>query len=173
MKRSTLSVLFAAIVCAAAFAGGSKETASDQSLKKIMDKGVFVLGLDDSFPPMGFRDANNEIVGYDIDLAKEATKRMGVKLQLQPIDWNAKEQKEHRQDRLHLERLHLSHRTGQGIASTNPNQERQAWWSQGSATSLATSRARASACSGSSAADAVRRPPTAWPHQGHRRVKDT
>jgi len=31
----------------------------------------FVLGLDDSFPPMGFRDDANEIVGYDIDLAKE------------------------------------------------------------------------------------------------------
>ena len=31
----------------------------------------FVIGLDDSFPPMGFRDENNEIVGYDIDLARE------------------------------------------------------------------------------------------------------
>lgn len=92
MKRSASLALFALIVCAAAFAGGGKESASDQSLKKIMDKGVFVLGLDDSFPPMGFRDSNNEIVGYDVDLAKEVAKRMGVKLQLQPIDWNAKEQ---------------------------------------------------------------------------------
>ena len=41
---------------------------------------------------MGFRDENNEIVGFDIDLAKEVTKRMGVELKLQPIDWNAKEQ---------------------------------------------------------------------------------
>lgn len=69
-----------------------KESSSDLSLKKVLDKKVFVLGLDDSFPPMGYRDENNEIVGYDIDLAKEVTKRMGVKLELQPIDWNAKEQ---------------------------------------------------------------------------------
>ncbi len=69
-----------------------KETSSDASLKTIMDKKIFVLGLDDSFPPMGFRDENNEIVGYDIDLAREVTKRMGVALVLQPIDWNAKEQ---------------------------------------------------------------------------------
>jgi polar amino acid transport system substrate-binding protein len=41
---------------------------------------------------MGFRDENNEIVGYDIDLAKEAAKRLGVQLVTQPIDWNAKEQ---------------------------------------------------------------------------------
>ena len=31
-----------------------------------------VVGLDDNFPPMGFRDEKNEIVGFDIDLAKEA-----------------------------------------------------------------------------------------------------
>ena len=52
---------------------------------------AFVLGLDDSFPPMGFRDENHEIVGYDIDLAKEACSRLGLELKLQPIDWNAKE----------------------------------------------------------------------------------
>lgn len=64
--------------------------AADQSLKKILDKKVFVLGLDDAFPPMGFRNDKNEIVGFDIDLAKEATKRMGVTLKLQPIDWTQK-----------------------------------------------------------------------------------
>ena len=52
----------------------------------------FVLGLDDSFPPMGFRDDNNEIVGYDIDLAKEVAARLGLKFRAQPISWSAKEQ---------------------------------------------------------------------------------
>ena len=52
----------------------------------------FVLGLDDSFPPMGFRDDANEIVGYDIDLAKEVANRLGMKFRAQPIDWKVKEQ---------------------------------------------------------------------------------
>ena len=52
----------------------------------------FVLGLDDSFPPMGFRDDKNEIVGYDIDLAKEVASRLGLKFRAQPISWSAKEQ---------------------------------------------------------------------------------
>lgn len=64
----------------------------DNSLEKVLEKGVFVLGLDDSFPPMGYRNEDNEIVGFDIDLAREVTRRMGVELKLQPIDWNAKEQ---------------------------------------------------------------------------------
>ena len=40
---------------------------------------------------MGFRDEKNEIVGFDIDLAKEVAKRMGVEVEFQPIDWDSKE----------------------------------------------------------------------------------
>lgn len=65
--------------------------ATDDSLQKVKDKGVFTLGLDDSFPPMGFRDESDTIVGFDIDLATEVAKRMGVTLEVQPIDWDAKE----------------------------------------------------------------------------------
>jgi polar amino acid transport system substrate-binding protein len=93
MKKFLVCMLIAAVGVTSAFAQGAKETSGvDESLTKVMDKGVFVLGLDDAFPPMGFRDENNEIVGFDIDLAKEVTKRMGVELKPQPIDWNSKEQ---------------------------------------------------------------------------------
>ena len=50
-----------------------------------------VVGLDDNFPPMGFRDASNQIVGFDIDMAKEASKRLGIEVEFKPIDWSAKE----------------------------------------------------------------------------------
>ncbi len=62
----------------------------DTSLQAIMDQGYIVLGLDDTFAPMGFRDENNEIVGFDIDLAKEVASRLGVELKLQPIEWDSK-----------------------------------------------------------------------------------
>lgn len=50
-----------------------------------------VVGLDDNFPPMGFRNEKNELVGFDIDMAREAAKRMGVEVEFKPIDWSAKE----------------------------------------------------------------------------------
>ncbi len=50
-----------------------------------------VVGLDDNFPPMGFRDEKNELVGFDIDMAREAAKRLGLEVELKPIDWSAKE----------------------------------------------------------------------------------
>jgi polar amino acid transport system substrate-binding protein len=86
MKRILLSAL-----CLAALHAGAA-SAADTSLAKVKEKGQLVLGLDDSFPPMGFRNDDNQIVGYDIDLATEVAKRLGVKLVPQPIDWNAKEQ---------------------------------------------------------------------------------
>lgn len=55
------------------------------------NENTFVLGLDDSFPPMGYTDENGDIVGFDIDLAKEVCNRLGLELVLQPINWDSKE----------------------------------------------------------------------------------
>jgi polar amino acid transport system substrate-binding protein len=85
MKRILLAAL-----CLAALQ--TTALAADTSLQAVKTKGTLVLGLDDSFPPMGFRNDDNQIVGYDIDLAREVAKRLGVQLVPQSIDWNAKEQ---------------------------------------------------------------------------------
>ncbi|WZL74397.1 amino acid ABC transporter substrate-binding protein [Clostridiaceae bacterium 35-E11] len=94
MKKKIMLLLIGIMMLSILMAGcGTKEVATeaeDQSLKEIQDKGNFILGLDDSFPPMGFRDEKGDIVGFDIDLAKEVAKRMGVELKLQPIDWDGK-----------------------------------------------------------------------------------
>ena len=50
-----------------------------------------VIGLDDNFAPMGFRNEKNEIVGMDIDLAREACKRLNIEVEFKPIYWGAKE----------------------------------------------------------------------------------
>ena len=67
------------------------EEEGDASLQYILDKGELILGLDETFPPMGYRDANGDIIGFDIDLATEVFSRLGVKLKLQPINWDSKE----------------------------------------------------------------------------------
>lgn len=90
MKKIVTSVC--ALLAVALIAGCSKKSAVDNSLEDLLARGEFVLGLDDSFPPLGFRNDANEIVGFDIDLAKEVASRLGVKFRAQPIDWNSKEQ---------------------------------------------------------------------------------
>lgn len=51
-----------------------------------------VIGVDDEYAPMGFRDEHGEIIGFDIDLAAEAVKRLGAKAEFKPIDWTKKEE---------------------------------------------------------------------------------
>jgi polar amino acid transport system substrate-binding protein len=97
MKKVFLLFVCGVLVLGAVFAGGKKavsggDQSDDRSLEKVLSAKKLVLGLDDAFPPMGFRNEANEIVGYDIDLAREAARRLGVELVTQPIDWNAKVQ---------------------------------------------------------------------------------
>jgi len=88
-KSLILLCLFAFLATALlAGCGTSQTTTQDDSLNKIKEKGKFVVGLDDSFPPMGFKDEKGQIIGFDIDLAKEAAKRMGVQVEFKPVDWD-------------------------------------------------------------------------------------
>ena len=52
---------------------------------------TLVVGLDDTFAPMGFRDDKGELVGFDIDLAKAVAEKIGYEVSFQPIDWAMKE----------------------------------------------------------------------------------
>ncbi|MFL2099322.1 amino acid ABC transporter substrate-binding protein [Desemzia sp. FAM 24101] len=69
---------------------GSNNTETD-SYEQIVEEGKITVGLDDTFAPMGFRDSNGEVVGFDIDLANEVGDRLGLDVEFQPIDWALKE----------------------------------------------------------------------------------
>lgn len=94
MRRTIKNTVLAAIALTmtlglTACGGGSSDELTD--LAYVEDKGTLVIGLDDTFAPMGFRDEDNELVGLDIDLAKAVGEEMGLKVEFQPIDWKAKE----------------------------------------------------------------------------------
>jgi len=84
MKRA----LFPAIgfmVFMAASVGAS--AAQDASWDKVKAKGELVIGIDDAFPPMEFRNEKNELVGFDIDASKELARRLGITVRHQPTAW--------------------------------------------------------------------------------------
>ncbi len=84
MKKMIALVLLLMMVGMTLTGCGSTDT-KGSAKKKI------VIGLDDSFPPMGFRDEKNNIVGFDIDMAKEAAKKLDMEVEFKPIDWSSKE----------------------------------------------------------------------------------
>ncbi|MBQ4264091.1 MAG: amino acid ABC transporter substrate-binding protein [Clostridia bacterium] len=84
--KKMLAILIAAMMLLTCCA-----LAEDTGLADVMAKGKLIMGFDEAYPPMGFVSEDGEHVGFDIDLAKEVAKRMGVELVLQPISWDAKE----------------------------------------------------------------------------------
>ena len=86
MKRITFLLMLTALIAVLAACGSSEETSGDST-----DKQSIVIGIDDKFAPLGFRDESNEIVGFDIDLARAAAEHMDVDVTFQPIDWKTKE----------------------------------------------------------------------------------
>jgi polar amino acid transport system substrate-binding protein len=86
MKKLCIALLTAALMMGLAACG------SDEPAQEPAARTTLIVGLDDHFPPMGFRDDANNIVGFDIDLAKAVGEKLGFEVSFQPIDWAVKEQ---------------------------------------------------------------------------------
>ena len=71
--------------------GCSSPKTDDTADKNSEETKTLVVGLDDTFAPMGFRDDAGELVGFDIDLAKAVAEKIGYEVSFQPIDWAMKE----------------------------------------------------------------------------------
>ena len=89
MKKIFMAALLLLMLTLTSCGGDKQESKNVSSMKYSK---VIVIGLDDEFAPMGFRNEQNEIVGFDVDLAKEAAKRLGVEFEFKPIAWDKKAQ---------------------------------------------------------------------------------
>ena len=78
MKKLVL-LLLASTSLLAACGGGAAEDSSATGSTDSGIKETLVMGLDDTFAPMGFKDESGEIVGFDIDIAKAMCEEMKAK----------------------------------------------------------------------------------------------
>ena len=81
MKRTIkhLSVV-AAILLVAGTAWAQGDT-----IEKIKGKGTLVVGVKNDYKPWGFVDPSGQIVGMEIDMAKDVAQRLGVKTEFVPV----------------------------------------------------------------------------------------
>lgn len=84
IKLISTILLASTILLGAAGCSKSKETAVQNSEKSQK----IVIGMDDSFPPMEYRDESNNLKGFDIDVANEIGKRLNIQFEFMPTDWN-------------------------------------------------------------------------------------
>lgn len=71
--------------------GMSLVACKNNESKSTSEKDELVIGIDDTFVPMGFRNDNGELIGFDVDLAKKVGEKLGKTIKFQPIDWSMKE----------------------------------------------------------------------------------
>lgn len=71
--------------------GCTKQKPNGNTWEIINQEKKVVIGLDDTFVPMGFRDEDGKITGFDVDLAKAVFKQYGITVDFQAIDWSMKE----------------------------------------------------------------------------------
>lgn len=67
------------------------EKATESSEEAKAEGGTLIVGFDQDFPPMGFMGDDGEYTGFDLELAQEAAKRLGLEYKPQPIAWDAKD----------------------------------------------------------------------------------
>lgn len=74
-------------------AESKEETTAEEKSSSAVETatGKFTVGFDQEFPPMGFVGDNGEYTGFDLALAEEAAKRLGLEFVPQPINWDAKD----------------------------------------------------------------------------------
>ena len=91
MKKKFLLLIAVLTIVATAFVVtgcGEDEEAGDWEY--IEKNGKIIVGLDATFAPMGFTDKDDNIVGFDVDLAKAVGEKLGVEMEFKSIDWDAK-----------------------------------------------------------------------------------
>lgn len=69
----------------------SAEAASTEAAQAESAGGTLIVGFDQDFPPMGFLGDDGEFTGFDLELAQEVAKRLGLEYKPQPIAWDSKD----------------------------------------------------------------------------------
>lgn len=89
MKKQLLGLFVTAGLLAACGNGEVNESTNETTDAALKD--TYIIGLDDTFAPMSFRDTDGQIVGFDVDLAEAIGEDIGVSFEFQAIDWTMKE----------------------------------------------------------------------------------
>ncbi len=85
VKRAVIyGILFAAL--AFVLAGCSQEP--QNALERVTSKGEVSFAMSGGYPPFNFFNEKNELVGFDVDVAREVATRLGVDLKPVTTEWS-------------------------------------------------------------------------------------
>lgn len=83
-----ITAFFAVLLSSCNSISISRRANTVDNWSQIKQRGYVIVGVDDTFVPMGFRLKSGELAGYDVDLATAVFKMYGLKVSFQTIDWS-------------------------------------------------------------------------------------
>lgn len=84
MKKTILT----AVTAAALFATSFSVSAWADTLDDVVDRGTLRCGVVLDFPPIGYRDANNEPAGFDVEYCADLAAALEVEHEILPLTWS-------------------------------------------------------------------------------------
>lgn len=66
----------------------SSTTKTTDLYDTIKKEGVLKVGTEGTYPPFTFHDKSNKLTGFDVDIANEVAKRLGVKAEFKETQWD-------------------------------------------------------------------------------------
>lgn len=88
MKKRLFAVCMLIVLIVTVMSGCKKKETSSNSLERVKTAGKITVALDDSFPPMEYRDDKNTLIGFDIDFANAIAEKLGVKSEFVTTDFS-------------------------------------------------------------------------------------
>lgn len=87
MKRM-IAVMLAAFMLASVLTMAVSAKGSDDLLETIQKRGTIIVGLEGDWAPWSYVDENDELTGYDVEVAKAIADKLGVEIQIVPGEWD-------------------------------------------------------------------------------------
>lgn len=81
--------LFLGTMAALGFVSAMNATAqAGPTMDRVMKAGEMKVATNSGWPPQSYLDDSNKLVGFDVDVANEIAKRLGVKVRFETPEWN-------------------------------------------------------------------------------------
>ena len=87
MKRM-IAVMLAFFMLASVLTMAVSAKGSDDLLETIQERGTIIVGLEGDWAPWSYVDENDELTGYDVEVAKAIADKLGVEIQIVPGEWD-------------------------------------------------------------------------------------
>ena len=97
MKKRFLSVLLTITLalCSISFTGcgsqkeeAAKKEESQDLLEEIKERGKIIIATEGTWAPWTYHDENDELVGFDVEVAKAIAEKLGVKAEFVEVEWD-------------------------------------------------------------------------------------